>query len=181
MHVAAWCKRDTVITIEAGNVAEQFLGVWATCSKKKNKTKRKVWEYFGFPADAIGAIIDNKKTVCKRCKVVIAYSGNTSNLMYHLQWMHRELLGKQEDSNNKSGQTRENAPKSKQLTLGGTIAWAAPHHHDSTKHKQLVEANAVYIVQIIIMLWKSNILVIFFEYLGTTPLKYCHDIWYIMT
>ena len=48
----------------------------------KQKCKSKVWKNFGFPADEKGQIIDNKNVVCKLCKFVVAYSGNTSNLTY---------------------------------------------------------------------------------------------------
>ena len=54
--------------------------------------KSKAWEYFGFPGDSKGKIIDKKKVYCKLCKptVAISYSTNTSNLMYHLLKRHPE-------------------------------------------------------------------------------------------
>ena len=51
----------------------------------KLNCKGKVWKHFSFPADAHGEIMDKKKIICRLCKVIIRYSGNTSNLTYHLQ------------------------------------------------------------------------------------------------
>ena len=107
----------------------------------KPNSKSKVWCHFGFPADATGTVIDEKKIVCKLCKAIIAYSGNTSNLTYHLQRAHRELTYEEEDSND----NRE--PKKKQLTINATIARAAPYQRDSTKHKQLVDATTDFVCQ----------------------------------
>ena len=50
----------------------------------KPKCKSKVWKHFVFPANAHSEIM-GKKIVCQLCKAIIAYSGNTSNLTYHLQ------------------------------------------------------------------------------------------------
>ena len=53
----------------------------------KHKAKSKAWTHFGFPADATGMVI-NKNTICQLCKVNMTYSGNTSNLTYHLWQVH---------------------------------------------------------------------------------------------
>ena len=119
----------------------------------KSKVKSKVWTHFGFPADGNGTIINQKKVICRLCKSTVAYSGNTSNLSYHLQREHprehRELMAEHGHGNSdkkaESSRDASHATKTKQLTLGGAIAKAAPYPRDSNKHKQLVEATADFI------------------------------------
>ncbi|KAM6892681.1 polyprenol dehydrogenase isoform 1-T1 [Lycodopsis pacificus] len=52
------------------------------------RAKSKVWKYFGFDTDANGFILHWKRIYCRVCMSQIAYSGNTSNLMYHLEKNH---------------------------------------------------------------------------------------------
>ncbi|XP_034720742.1 zinc finger BED domain-containing protein 1-like [Etheostoma cragini] len=52
------------------------------------RAKSKVWKYFGFDTDAYGCILHWKRIYCRVCMSQIAYSGNTSNLSYHLEKNH---------------------------------------------------------------------------------------------
>lgn len=52
------------------------------------RAKSKVWKYFGFDTDANGCILHWKRIYCRVCMGQIAYSGNTSNLSYHLEKNH---------------------------------------------------------------------------------------------
>ncbi|XP_028836319.1 zinc finger BED domain-containing protein 1-like [Denticeps clupeoides] len=52
------------------------------------RAKSKVWRYFGFDTDADGCILHWKRIYCRICMAQIAYSGNTSNLSYHLEKNH---------------------------------------------------------------------------------------------
>ncbi|KAM9832692.1 E3 SUMO-protein ligase ZBED1-like [Aulostomus maculatus] len=52
------------------------------------RAKSKVWKYFGFDTDADGCILHWKRIYCRVCLSQIAYSGNTSNLSYHLEKNH---------------------------------------------------------------------------------------------
>ncbi|XP_072811984.1 E3 SUMO-protein ligase ZBED1 [Vicugna pacos] len=52
------------------------------------RAKSKVWRYFGFDTNADGCILQWKKIYCRICMAQIAYSGNTSNLSYHLEKNH---------------------------------------------------------------------------------------------
>ncbi|KAM9320904.1 E3 SUMO-protein ligase ZBED1 [Gastrophryne carolinensis] len=52
------------------------------------RAKSKVWKYFGFDTNAEGCIMQWKKIYCRICMSQIAYSGNTSNLSYHLEKNH---------------------------------------------------------------------------------------------
>ncbi|KAM9821152.1 E3 SUMO-protein ligase ZBED1-like [Neosynchiropus ocellatus] len=64
----------------------------ASCSRLKlvahPRAKSKVWKYFGFDTDADGCILHWKRIYCRVCMTQIAYSGNTSNLSYHLEKNH---------------------------------------------------------------------------------------------
>ena len=114
----------------------------------KPKCKSKVWKHFGFPADAHGEIMDKKKIVCRLCKATIAYSGNTSNLTYHLQRAHsQELVQLHEDSADKPGPSVQPTAKQKQQSLPGIVGRSIPFPQDSAKHKLLVDATADFICQ----------------------------------
>ncbi|XP_034029377.1 zinc finger BED domain-containing protein 1-like [Thalassophryne amazonica] len=52
------------------------------------RAKSKIWKYFGFDTDADGCILHWKRIYCRVCMNQIAYSGNTSNLSYHLERNH---------------------------------------------------------------------------------------------
>ena len=84
--------------------------------------KSKAWEYFGFPGDSKGSIIDKKKVLCKLCQptVAIAYSTNTSNLTYHLQKRHPEEYAKVAEGKGKDKQ-QHRTPGLQQATLHAGI------------------------------------------------------------
>ena len=44
------------------------------------KTKSELWKYFGFRSYSTGKIINRKEITCRKCKVVLAYYGNTTNM-----------------------------------------------------------------------------------------------------
>ena len=112
----------------------------------KPKSKSKVWKHFGFPADVDGAIKHKKKIVCRLCKAVVAYSGNTTNLSHHLQRSHwQEFSELSERGGDKPGPST--SPTAKQLTLPGAVERSIPFPHDSEKHKRLVNATADFICQ----------------------------------
>ncbi|KAK7893065.1 hypothetical protein WMY93_022217 [Mugilogobius chulae] len=63
------------------------------------RAKSKVWKYFGFDTDADGCILHWKRIYCRVCMTQIAYSGNTSNLAYHLEKNHPVEYGELLKSN----------------------------------------------------------------------------------
>ncbi|XP_013361045.1 PREDICTED: zinc finger BED domain-containing protein 1 [Chinchilla lanigera] len=63
------------------------------------RAKSKVWKYFGFDTNADGCILHWKRIYCRICRAQIAYSGNTSNLSYHLEKNHPEEFCKLVKSN----------------------------------------------------------------------------------
>ena len=52
------------------------------------KGKSKAWKHFGFVAKEKGKITNDKEVICQLCGHQLAYSGNTSNLLYHLEKEH---------------------------------------------------------------------------------------------
>ena len=52
--------------------------------------KSKVWRFFGFQVDDKGQQLNKKEVFCRVCKGRLPYSGNTTNLLYHLQTCHEE-------------------------------------------------------------------------------------------
>ena len=119
--------------------------------KPNFQTKSAIWKHFGFPADDKGRITDKKKTICRLCQAVVTYSGNTTNLKFHLQRCHAQeyLALQQQDSGDQPGPSRASAVKttSTQLTISGTLAKSTPFSNESAKHKQLVDATADFICQ----------------------------------
>ena len=108
-------------------------------------TKSKVWEYFGFPGDSKGKIIDKKKVYCKLCEpaVAISYSTNMSNLTYHLLKRHPEEHRKVTEVKDREHRVLE----LQQATLQEAIASAVPYAKDSKRVKQLVSTTADFICQ----------------------------------
>ena len=48
-------------------------------------------KYFGFQSDGSGKITSKKEIICRICKAVITYCGNTTNMSYHMQQQHKEM------------------------------------------------------------------------------------------
>ena len=113
-------------------------------------TKNAIWKHFGFPVDDTGTITDQKKTICRLCRAVVAYSGNTFNLKSHLQRCHAQehCALQQQDSDDRPKPSSASAVKaSTQLTISGTLAKSTPFSSESVRHKQLVNATANFICQ----------------------------------
>ena len=95
--------------------------------------------------------MDKKKIIRRLCKAIIGYSGNTSNLTYHLQRPHsQELVKLREDNGDKPGPSSSSTvkqPSSKQQSLLGIVERSILFPQDSAKHKRLVSATADFICQ----------------------------------
>ena len=81
----------------------------------------------------------------------LPYSGNTTNLTYHLQRSHsKELVELREKTDGKagpSGLTAKRETVAVQQSLPGTVEQSLPFSSDSMKHKRLVDATADFICQ----------------------------------
>ncbi|XP_063306241.1 E3 SUMO-protein ligase ZBED1 [Pelobates fuscus] len=110
------------------------------------RAKSKVWKYFGFDTNAEGCILQWKKIYCRICMAQIAYSGNTSNLSYHLEKNHPDEFCEFVKSNTE--QMREAfatafsklKPESSQQTVQETLIMKSSHNFDNKKHLELTSA-----------------------------------------
>jgi len=100
--------------------------------------KSPVWDYFGFPCDVDGAVND-RRVVCRLCKLELPYSRNTTNLFAHLQTHHKA----QYIALKRTG----TATSSKQETLVSTVARSQPLSPSSDRHKTLVAAVGTYLAK----------------------------------
>ena len=99
------------------------------------KARSEIWTYFKFMADSDGVVVEKKKIACRLCRAIIAYSGNTSNMTYHLERFHTTEFRKyskkaeqvEEDTDEKEEEEAEaGLPESKQLMLSATYKRTAP-------------------------------------------------------
>ena len=91
--------------------------------------------------------MDTKKVTCRLCKRSISYSGNTTNLMYHLQTAHpaehKEIAQSKCD-----GRLTENAEKGfSQTTVSGCFLNKLPYPQGSSRHKACEESLVEFIVK----------------------------------
>ncbi|OCT94090.1 E3 SUMO-protein ligase ZBED1-like [Xenopus laevis] len=110
------------------------------------RAKSKVWKYFGFDTNAEGCILQWKKIYCRICMAQIAYSGNTSNLSYHLEKNHPDEFCEFVKSNTE--QMREAfatafsklKPESSQQVVQETLIMKNTHSFENKKHLELTSA-----------------------------------------
>ena len=112
------------------------------------------------------------------CARLIAYSGNTSNMTYHLQLMHSneyekylKTSGKTNNSDTNSSDTNkqasEDASEPKQITLGAAFKRTAPLSSNSPRYmySSLLHATINFVFQTLqsLILWTSQPLVICYK------------------
>ncbi|XP_025022099.1 zinc finger BED domain-containing protein 1 isoform X2 [Python bivittatus] len=110
------------------------------------RAKSKVWKYFGFDTNAEGCILQWKKIYCRICMAQIAYSGNTSNLSYHLEKNHPDEFCEFVKSNTE--QMREAfatafsklKPESSQQVVQDNLIMKTSHSYENKKHQELTSA-----------------------------------------
>ncbi|XP_073422048.1 E3 SUMO-protein ligase ZBED1 isoform X2 [Dendrobates tinctorius] len=127
--------------IKSSEVAQSDLNLVA-----HPRAKSKVWKYFGFDTNAEGCIMEWKKIYCRICMAQIAYSGNTSNLSYHLEKNHPDEFCEFVKSNTE--QMREAfatafsklKPETSQQVVQETLIMKSSHTFDK---KQLEVSSAV--------------------------------------
>ncbi|MBN3271227.1 ZBED1 protein, partial [Polyodon spathula] len=117
------------------------------------RAKSKVWRYFGFDTDAEGCILQWKKIYCRICLAQIAYSGNTSNLSYHLEKNHPDEFCEFVKSNTE--QMREAfatafsklKPESSQHFVQDTLNMKPNYAYENRKHQDLSAAIVSFICE----------------------------------
>ncbi|NXX76364.1 ZBED1 protein, partial [Urocolius indicus] len=110
------------------------------------RAKSKVWKYFGFDTNAEGCILQWKKIYCRICMAQIAYSGNTSNLSYHLEKNHPDEFCEFVKSNTE--QMREAfatafskiKPESSQQVVQDSFIMKTYQNYENKKHQELTSA-----------------------------------------
>ncbi|XP_063811546.1 E3 SUMO-protein ligase ZBED1 isoform X1 [Pseudophryne corroboree] len=110
------------------------------------RAKSKVWKYFGFDTNAEGCIMQWKKIYCRICMAQIAYSGNTSNLSYHLEKNHPDEFCEFVKSNTE--QMREAfatafsklKSETSQQVVQETLIMKNNHSFDNKKHMEVSSA-----------------------------------------
>lgn len=110
------------------------------------RAKSKVWKYFGFDTNAEGCILQWKKIYCRICMAQIAYSGNTSNLSYHLEKNHPdefcEFVKSNTEQMREAFATAFSKLKSEpsQPTVQDPLAAKAAHGHENKRQQELTAA-----------------------------------------
>ncbi|KAM6149275.1 E3 SUMO-protein ligase ZBED1-like [Rhynchocyon petersi] len=116
------------------------------------RAKSRVWKYFGFDTNAEGCILQWKKIYCRICMAQIAYSGNTSNLSYHLEKNHPEEFCEFVKSNTEhmrevfASAFSKLKPESSQQAAQETLTKAA-HGYESKRQQELTSAVMAFICQ----------------------------------
>ena len=120
--------------------------------------KSKIWAYFGFMADSDVVISNEKKIACRLCRTIIAYSGNTSNMTYHLQRMHsneyekylktsRKTNNSDISSSDTSEQASEDTSEPKWITLSVAFKRAAPFPSNNPRYSSLLHTTMNFVFQ----------------------------------
>ena len=69
--------------------------------------KSTVWKHFGFPArDGKFHKKKRESVICKLCGKILKYSGNTTNLFYHLQHSHHTEFKAMQEARQQGEQER---------------------------------------------------------------------------
>ena len=97
--------------------------------------KSKVWRSFGFQVDDKGRQLNKKEVFCRVCKGRLPYSGNTTNLLYHLRTCHEEDYKTVSSSSSSSSTISSN-----QTTLTSYVANAKPYTRSSSQFKKCEDA-----------------------------------------
>ncbi|XP_010772682.1 zinc finger BED domain-containing protein 1-like [Notothenia coriiceps] len=108
---------------------------------KKGPHSSSVWNFFGFDPDD-----DLQKVVhCKHCsRMVATTSGNTTNLLNHLQRHHKiqYALAKKDNPKKKS-----NPQTTTQTSISQTLFNGTPYSHSSRRHKEITKAITFYLAK----------------------------------
>ena len=96
--------------------------------------KSKVWKFFGFATNENGTIADKKRVNCTLCKKPIQFSGNTTNLSYHLQHNHPEQYDKICTEKQGAGKVSKGKTVINQSTLTACSTRQTPYKRSSQRY-----------------------------------------------
>ena len=93
-----------------------------------------------FEATILGRLLI-RKIICRKCKAVVAYCGNTTNMSYHMKRHHKEIeIDAEISCSEKPGSSKSTDENVRQLTLGEVAEKTASFTPGSVKYKQLLDA-----------------------------------------
>ena len=129
-------EESEIVCIDSGSEQQQNL-----LSHPRGKSK--CWRFFGFRVDDDGKISDMKQVLCRLCSAGLSYSGNTTNMKYHIQKHHPEHLKDIEEPSKERDANHDTAPSEsgfKQLSLQAALNKVKPYSKDSQRYKTMVNA-----------------------------------------
>ena len=108
--------------------------------KPLSSSKSKVWKFFGFAVDESGEIADKTRVVCRLCERRVPYSGNTTNLFYHLQTNHPQEH--KEVATKKAGDPagKEKHESARQRTISGCFSTQRSYGQQSVRYTECQDA-----------------------------------------
>ena len=109
------------------------------------KGKSKVWKHFGFVANEKGKIVNDKKVTCRLCEHQLPYSGNTSNLFYHLEKEHPGEFATLRNETSATSSKSKHPAATSQSTMETLLATSTPYAKNSPGYKQLLNATVEFI------------------------------------
>ena len=113
--------------------------------KPLSSSKSKVWKFFGFTVDESGEITDKTRVVCRLCNRRVPYSGNTTNLFYHLQTNHSQEH--KEVATKKAGDSagKEKRESARQHLISGCFSAQQAYGQHSARYTQCQNAPVEFI------------------------------------
>jgi len=116
--------------------------------------KSGVWSYFGFPAKEGKFVESDKKkrtsAHCKLCPKELKYTGNTTNLCFHLESSHRaafqDLQAKAKQNDALTSQVRAAAGQQQQ-SIAAALQGLAPLQRSSPRLNRLTEAVCYFVAK----------------------------------
>ena len=105
------------------------------------RAKSNCWGFFGFCIDENGKIAEKKQVHCRLCSIILLYSRNTTNLVYHIRKHHPKHLKNIKESGTKQKDDSETSDTGlKQLSLQASLNKVMPYLKDPHRHQILVNA-----------------------------------------
>lgn len=106
------------------------------------KAKSPVWRFFGFPARDEKFIEPDKKkrssVYCRLCRQELSYKGNTTNMLVHLQYNHRQEYNEVKATD--SGVSGVTKASQQQPTIAKAFERLTPISKDSSRWQTLTES-----------------------------------------
>lgn len=118
------------------------------------KAKSAVWAYFGFPANN-GNFVEAErkkrtKVFCKLCDMDFSYKGNTTNMITHLNYCHKEeyeIVKKQLDAQAQDKHVSSEVSCSSQRTIVSSFELLTPYSRTLSRWNKLTNSITYFIAK----------------------------------